>query len=104
MIRGAVVHMTGEQPFLVDLETMPSPSDVALVCTNMRNTSGKRPSFIDAIDSTFVIPYVHIRFVEIPIDALGDQALGLAAAYELEEDEDPELELDEELLRRVREA
>ena len=104
MIRGAVVHMTGEQPLLVDLETMPSASDVALVCTNMRDTSGKRPSFIDAIDSTFVIPYVHIRFVEIPIEALGDQALGLSAAYEHEGDEEPELELDEELLRRVREA
>ena len=104
MIRGAVVHMTGEQPFLVDLESMPSAADVALVCTNMRNTNGKRPSFIDAIDSTFIIPYVHIRFVEIPIEAQGDQALGLSAAYELDGDDEPELELDEDLLRRVREA
>jgi hypothetical protein len=104
VIRGAVVHMVGEQPFLVDLETMPSASDVALVCTNMRNTSGKRPSFIDAIDSTFVIPYTQIRFVEIPLEALGDQALGLSTAYELDVEEEPELELDEDLLRRVREA
>ncbi len=104
MIRGAVVHMIGEQPFLVDLEVMPSAADVALVCTNMRNTSGKRPSFIDAINSTFVIPYVQIRFVEIPLEALGDQALGLASAYELDADDEPELELDEDLLRRVREA
>jgi hypothetical protein len=96
--------MIGEQPLLVDLETMPSPADVALVCTNMRNTSGKRPSFIDAIDSTFVIPYAQIRFLEIPVEALGDQALGLSAAYELESDDEPELELDEDLLRRVREA
>jgi len=104
MIRGAVVHMIGEQPLLVDLETMPSPADVALVCTNMRNTSGKRPSFIDAIDSTFVVPYSQIRFIEIPIEALGDQALGLSAAYELDGDEEPELELDEDLMRRVREV
>lgn len=104
MIRGAVVHMIGEQPLLVDLESMPSPADVVLVCTNMRNTSGKRPSFIDAIDSTFVIPYAQIRFLEIPVEALGDQALGLSAAYEPEGDEEPELELDEDLLRRVREA
>ena len=104
MIRGAVVHMIGEQPFLVDLEALPQAADVALVCTNMRNTSGKRPSFIDAIDSTFIIPYVHIRFVEIPIEALGDQALGIGAAYEVEADDEPELELDEDLLRRVREA
>ena len=83
---------------------MPTASDVALVCTNMRDTSGKRPSFVDAIDSTFVIPYGQIRFVEMPIEALGDQALGLSATYERDGDEEPELELDEELLRRVREA
>jgi hypothetical protein len=104
MIRGAAVPMIGEQPLLVDLETMPSPADAALVCTNMRNTSGKRPSFIDAIDSTFVVPYSQIRFIEIPIEALGDQALGLSAAYELDGDEEPELELDEDLMRRVREV
>ena len=104
MIRGAVVHMTGEQPLLVDLESLPSATDVTLICTNVRNTNGQRPSFIDAIDSTFVIPYVHIRFVEIPAGALGDQALGLSAGDELDRDDEPELELDEELLRRVREA
>ena len=104
MIRGAVLHMLGEQPLLVDLESMPSASDVALVCTNLRDTSGKRPTFIDAIDSTFVIPYIQIRFLEISVESQGDQALGLSAPYELELDEEPELELDEDLLRRVREA
>jgi hypothetical protein len=104
MIRGAVVHMVGEQPVLVDLESMPAAADVALVCTNMRNTNGKRPSFVDAIDSTFVIPFLQIRFIEIPVEALGDEALGLSAAYELDGDDEPELELDEDLLRRVREA
>ena len=104
MIRGAVVHMIGEQPLLVDLESLPGAADVALVCTNMRSTNGKRPSFIDAIDSTFVIPYSQIRFVEIAVEALGDRALGLSATYEVESDEEPELELAEDLLRRVREA
>jgi hypothetical protein len=104
MIRGAVLHMLGEQPLLVDLESTPLASDVALVCTNLRDTSGKRPTFIDAIDSTFVIPYAQIRFLEISVESQGDQALGLSAAYEPEVEEEPELELDEDLLRRVREA
>jgi hypothetical protein len=104
MIRGAVVHMVGQQPILVDLQALPAASDVALICTNLRDTSGKRPSFVDAIDSTFIIPYGQIRFVEVPIEALGDQALGLSATHERDGDEEPELELDEELLRRVREA
>jgi hypothetical protein len=104
VIRGAVVHMTGEQPLLVDLEAPPLPGDTVLVCLNLRSTGGKRPSFIDAMDSTFVIPYQHIRFVEIPAAALG-QREGDAAGAELPESgPEPELELDEELLRRVREA
>jgi hypothetical protein len=104
VIRGAVVHMVGEQPILVDLEALPSASDVILICTNLRDTSGKRPSFIDAIDSTFIIPYGQIRFVELPIEALGDRALGLSAGRDVRQDVEPDLELDEELLRRVREA
>ena len=104
MIRGAVVHMIGEQPLLADLEALPSAVDVALVCTNLRSTSGKRPTFIDAVESTFVIPYAQIRFVEIPVEALGDQALGAGVAYDVDTEVDEDLELDEELLRRVREA
>jgi hypothetical protein len=59
VIRG--VHYTGEQPLLVDLEAPPLPGDTVLVCSNLRSTGGKRPSFIDAMASTFVIPYQHIR-------------------------------------------
>src|SRR3990170_6801495 len=84
MIRGAVVHMTGEQPLLVDLEAVPLPGDTVLVCSNLRATGGQRPSFIDAIDSTFVIPYQHIRFVEIAAAALGRRD-GDAAGGELPE-------------------
>lgn len=104
MIRGAVVHMTGEQPLLVDLEALPLPGDTVLVCSNLRSTGGQRPSFIDAIDSTFVIPYQHIRFVEIPAAALGQREGDAAVAELLESGPEPELELDEDLLRRVREA
>ena len=104
MIRGAVVHMTGEQPLLVDLEALPLPGDTVLVCSNLRATGGQRPSFIDAIDSTFVIPYQHIRFVEIPAAALGQRDGDAAGAELLESGPEQELELDEELLRRVREA
>ncbi|KRT62708.1 MAG: hypothetical protein XU10_C0022G0028 [Chloroflexi bacterium CSP1-4] len=104
MIRGAVVHMTGEQPLLVDLEAVPLPGDTVLVCSNLRATGGQRPSFIDAIDSTFVIPYQHIRFVEIAAAALGRRDGDAAGVELLESGPEPELELDEDLLRRVREA
>ena len=45
---------------------MPAAADVGLVCTNVRMLDGKRPIFIDHVDSTFFFPYLHIRFLEIP--------------------------------------
>src|SRR3989337_3606402 len=99
MIRGAVVHMTGEQPLLVDLEAVPLPGDTVLVCSNLRATGGQRPSVIDAIDSTFVIPYQHIRFVEIAAAALGRRDGDAAGGELLESGPEPEQEGDQQLLR-----
>ena len=102
MIRNAVVHILNEQPLVVDLFEAPTPTDVGLLCTNVRTLAGKRPVFIDRIDSTFYFPYDQIRFVEIVPTGDGPGALlpepAAAAAPEPEAD----LEIDEEFLRRVR--
>jgi hypothetical protein len=97
----AILHLIGDQPLAVELETVPSPGDIALVCTNVRTVDGKRPVFIDDSASTFVFPYDQIRFVEIPSARQRPEA-ERAAASEAEQDED--LEIDEDFLRRIREA
>ena len=97
--------MTGEQPFLADLHALPTPSDNALVCTNVRLAGGKKPTYIDHSDSTFLIPLIHVRFVEIPTAA--DDASGsrqLAAGERAPAPVDEDLEVDEEFLRKIREA
>jgi hypothetical protein len=71
MIRNVVVHITNEQPLLADLYRMPEPTDVALVCTNVRAMSGGRPSFIHDSAATFIFPLIHIRFVEVPVASRG---------------------------------
>ena len=101
MIRDAVVHLLNEQPLLADLPTMPSPGDVALICTNLRTMSRKRPVFVDHLGSTFVFPYAHIRFIEIPQEPAGGADVAPASAIAAGEPD--EIALDEELLRRVRE-
>lgn len=119
MIRNAVIHLSNEQPLLADLFDVPSASDVALVCTNLRTMNGKRPVFVDQIDSVFVFPFVHIRFVEIPPGARGELVPATperAAAGEPGPESGPatepgpgqepeaDLEIDEDFLRRVREV
>ena len=112
MIRNAILHLNNEQPLLADLFEPPSPGDVGLRCTNLRLMNGRRPVFIDDIASIFFFPYLHIRFVEIPPGAIGGGD-GSKALVEPATDADdapepavvePELEIDEDFLRRIREV
>jgi len=114
MIRNACIHLNGEQPLLADLFELPSTADVALRCTNLRTMNGKRPIFADDSASVFFFPMIHVRFLEIPPAAMaggGDtdlpRPMPVAMSSQLEAgpaEEEPDLEIDEDFLRRVREA
>ncbi len=116
MIRNAVIHLNNEQPLQADLFELPEAGDVGLRCTNLRMLNGKRPVFVDDIASVFFFPYLHVRFVEIPPAAAlgtslevplpvgaatGDGGNGVAGSAG---DQDGDLEIDEDFLRRIREA
>ena len=102
MIRDAVLHLINEQPLLIDLFEAPSPGDTVLVGTNLRTMSRTRPLFAERDDSTFVFPYAHIRFVELPVAAVAFESKEPILTIQLAEPE-PDLEVDEDFLRRVRE-
>ena len=109
VIRNAVIHLANEQPLLADLFEMPSAADSGLICTNLRTMAGKRPVFVDDSSSVFYFPYTHMRFLEIPPSALGDQrpssdAEEVAPTVDESTEAEPELELDEDFLRRIREV
>jgi hypothetical protein len=110
VIRNVVIHITNEQPLLADLFELPTPTDVSLVCTNVRMLDGKKPIFIDHSKSTFVFPYLNVRFIEMlpgSTAGLNDQAPGEADGVAVESGADEpevELELDEDFLRRIREV
>ncbi len=107
MIRGVIVHLLNEQPFLVDLLETPTPGDAGLLCTNVRQLDGRKPIFIDRMDSTFFFPYLNVRFLEIlgerqpaaPGEGETAEAVGGAPAAE-----DEDLEIDADFLRRIRDA
>jgi hypothetical protein len=118
VIRNAVLHIMNEQPMLADLFEAPSPGDVGLRCTNLRTMNLKRPVFIDDSASIFFFPYLHIRFVEIPAGAVTGSDPGSAIevsrvdsngeppppAGPQPEPIEPDLEIDEDFLRRIREV
>ncbi len=107
-----------EQPLLADLFEAPSPGDVGLRCTNLRTMNLKRPVFIDDSASIFFFPYLHIRFVEIPAGSVtgsdprsaielsdgGASGDGRSMATRPPDEPEPDLEIDEDFLRRIREV
>lgn len=113
MIRNAVLHIANEQPLIADLFEMPGPTDLGLRLTNLRALDGKKPIFIDDMKSVFLFPYHRITFIEIPAPSVAGSDLpvempvpigvGVSAAGPAADDE-AELEIDEDFLRRVREA
>jgi hypothetical protein len=106
MIRGAVLHLLNEQPVVVDLLNMPTEADTGLLCTNIRTLDGKKPIFVDFTDSILFFPYLNVRFVEIPRGQDGGAAelAGAEAGAAAPPADDEDLEIDEDFLRRVREA
>lgn len=109
VLRNVVIHLNNEQPVLADLFEIPSPRDVAVLCTNLRTPDGKRPVFIDQTDSTFVLPLAHIRFIEIPEGAerMGEGSPAVSGRNRqapTPPPAEPEIEIDEDFLRRIRDA
>jgi hypothetical protein len=104
LIRDAVLHLHSEQPLLVDLFSLPTAADACVVCTNVRTLAGKRPLFVDRSDSFFLFPLPYVRFVEIPASAAGEMGAGRARDLVEAEGDEPELEIDEDLLRRIRDS
>lgn len=107
LIRGAVIHILNEQPLLADLFGYPSAADTTLICTNVRSLSGTRPVWADNVASIFYFPWIQIRFLEIAPDrratAPAAQVPGSAIALQAPVD-DPDLEIDEAFLKRVRDV
>jgi len=98
----AILHLLNDQPIAVELFQMPTPADITVICTNMRTVDGKKPVFIDFANSTFVFPMSAVRFVEVlPTADETERAAGPAIAAPVESED---LEIDEDFLRRVREA
>jgi hypothetical protein len=99
----AILHLLNDQPLAVDLLEEPKASDMSVLCTNVRTLDGKRPVFIDFSSSMFAFPMAMVRFVEIP-RAEDEADRGMPMAAPADADEGDELEIDEDFLRRVREA
>jgi hypothetical protein len=90
---------------VVDLFGYPVSTEITLVCTNVRSTTGKRPVWADHMESIFYFPWGQIRFLEIPQDRASPPMESGSTAIALRPPEDEsDLEIDEDFLKRVRDV
>ena len=112
MIRDVVLHISNEQPLRADLFELPEGDTVLLRCTNVRTLSGTKPIFIDDLDSIVFLPMLHLRFIEVLPATEGAEHLALGPGEErvpveagiAKDDLEEDLQIDDDFLRRVREA
>jgi hypothetical protein len=114
VIRDVVLHINNEQPLRADLFEFPEADTVLLRCTNIRTLNGTRPIFIDDLNSIVFFPMLHLRFIEVLPKSQAEANLELAPGetpipmsappQAPPEPVEEDLEIDEEFLRKVREA
>jgi hypothetical protein len=106
VIRDVHIHLVGDQPLVADLEALPGPDEHSFRCTNLRRPDGKRPTFVENISSTFIIPLSAVRLLELP----GEKQVPLVELAEEEQEPFPPVENDEDeepdadLLARIRDV
>lgn len=60
-----LIHISNEEPILAEVEELPSPTDLALYCTNPRRRDGKDIHYVLPEVQTIIMPWHRINFVEI---------------------------------------
>ncbi len=68
MARTVIIHLTGEDPVVADLERDPQPSDNYLHVSNLRKRDGKDVHYLSPGVQSVVFPWNRITFVEFMVD------------------------------------
>jgi len=59
------VHLANEEPFVAEVETLPSPTDHAIFCLNPRKRDGKDLHYVLPEVQQIIVPWWRINFIEV---------------------------------------
>lgn len=60
-----IVHITNADPFVAEIDEIPSPEDNFLHCSNPRARDGKTLHYVEEDAMSLIFPWHRISFVEI---------------------------------------
>ncbi len=59
------VHLSNEEPFMAEVENLPSPTDQAILCINPRKRDGKDLHYVLPEVQQIIVPWWRINFIEV---------------------------------------
>ena len=59
-----IIHLTGTDPFLAEMDELPDSKASFIVCTNPRARDGKNLVFIEPECTRFMFPWHRVSFIE----------------------------------------
>ncbi|WP_129627463.1 hypothetical protein [Candidatus Oscillochloris fontis] len=65
MAKTVILHLSGEDPVLAEIDQEPQASDQFLKVTNMRKRDGKPVSYLAAGVQSVIYPWHRITFLEL---------------------------------------
>lgn len=60
-----VVHISNEEPFIAEIENMPSPQDTILILSNPRRRDGREVTFLAEQVTIIAYHWSRINFIEV---------------------------------------
>jgi hypothetical protein len=60
-----LIHISGEEPILAEVDELPKTTDTAIYCTNPRRRDGKELHYVLSEVQTIIVPLHRIIFAEI---------------------------------------
>lgn len=60
-----LMHLTGEDPILCDVDNLPAGTDVTVTIKNPRRRDGKDVPYLELGVSTVIFPMSRVNFIEV---------------------------------------
>jgi hypothetical protein len=60
-----IIHPTGEEPIIGEVEQLPQPSDVSITLNSPRRIDGKELHYLSENVLTVIWPFNRLNFIEI---------------------------------------
>lgn len=60
-----LVHVAGQEPVKLDVDSLPSPSDTFVMGRNPRERSDKEVTWTDEGVTTIIIPWWRINYIQV---------------------------------------